>query len=124
MADHRPEEPAARKLKKAEGIDSIKLIENPDILKWFGKNRRPGQVIVGFALETNNELENAKEKLKRKNLDLIVLNSLKDKGAGFKGDTNKVTFIESTGQVTEHSLKSKTDVASDLLNKIIENSHA
>ena len=78
------------------------------------------QFLVGFALETNNELENAKGKLKRKNLNLIVLNSLNDKGAGFKSDTNKVTFIDNKDTVTEFQLKSKAEVALDLLNEIIK----
>ncbi|GAL72837.1 phosphopantothenoylcysteine decarboxylase [Jejuia pallidilutea] len=79
---------------------------------------------MGFALETNNELENAKQKLKKKNLNLIVLNSLQDKGAGFKGDTNKVTFIDNKNKITEFQLKSKAEVAEDLFNEIIQHINA
>jgi len=79
---------------------------------------------VGFALETNNELENAKAKLKKKNLNLIVLNSLNDKGAGFKNETNKVTLIDAEDNVTEYELKSKAEVAEDILNEIIKQVHA
>ncbi len=78
------------------------------------------EILVGFALETENELENAKAKLKKKNLNLIVLNSLKDKGAGFKTETNKVTIIDNKNRVTEYQLKSKSEVAKDLLNEIIK----
>lgn len=81
------------------------------------------QLLVGFALETENELENAKAKLKKKNLNLIVLNSLQDKGAGFKTDTNKVTIIDNKDTVTEYKLKSKAEVAKDLLNEIIKQLH-
>ena len=82
------------------------------------------QVLVGFALETDNEVENAIGKLKKKNLDLIVLNSLKDKGAGFGGDTNKVSIITKDENVTEHELKSKVEVAHDILNEILKLLHA
>ncbi len=85
---------------------------------------KTNQYLVGFALETNNELENAKEKLKSKNLNLIVLNSLNDEGAGFKSNTNKVTFIDDDETVTEFQLKSKAEVASDLLNKILQQINA
>ena len=90
-----------------------------DILASLGKTKHQ-QFLVGFALETNNELENAKAKLKAKNLNLIVLNSLKDKGAGFKTETNKVTFIDDKENIIKFQLKSKTDVANDLLNEIIK----
>ena len=80
--------------------------------------------MVGFALETNNELENAKGKLKAKNLNLIVLNSLNDKGAGFGGFTNKVTFITEQQDLIEHNLKSKHDVAVDLMQQILKQTHA
>ena len=123
VADFTPKEVATKKIKKKSDTLTLELERTKDILAALGEIKTD-QYLVGFALETDNELENAKGKLKRKNLDLIVLNSLKDKGAGFKGDTNKVTFIDSAGHITEHSLKSKTNVASDLLNKIIENSHA
>ncbi|MCB0469067.1 MAG: phosphopantothenoylcysteine decarboxylase, partial [Flavobacteriaceae bacterium] len=85
---------------------------------------KKNQFLVGFALETENELENAKTKLKKKNLDLIVLNSLNDKGAGFKSETNKVTFIDKLENITNFDLKPKQEVAKDLMDKIIEQLHA
>ena len=81
--------------------------------------QKKNQFLVGFALETQNEIENSKKKLEKKNLDLIVLNSLRDKGAGFKGDTNKVTFIDKDNKVTPFDVKSKRDVAQDILEHII-----
>ena len=90
----------------------------------MSSDKKDHQFVVGFALETNNELEHAKGKLNAKNLNLIVLNSLNDKGAGFGGSTNKVTFITDKGDVIEHSLKSKEDVANDLLNQILKQIHA
>ncbi len=80
--------------------------------------------MVGFALETNNELENAKGKLQSKNLDLIVLNSLQDKGAGFGGSTNKVTFITAAHEIIQHELKSKSEVAKDLMQQILKQNNA
>ncbi|WP_147677982.1 bifunctional phosphopantothenoylcysteine decarboxylase/phosphopantothenate--cysteine ligase CoaBC [Algibacter pacificus] len=123
VADFTPKVVATQKIKKKSDTLTLELERTKDILASLGEIKTK-QYLVGFALETNNELENAKGKLKRKNLNLIVLNSLNDKGAGFKGNTNKVTFIDNTGDIAEHDLKSKTDVASDLLNKIIENRHA
>lgn len=90
-----------------------------DILKWMGENKK-GQKLIGFALETNDELDNARLKLKKKKLDVIVLNSLQDKGAGFKGDTNKITILDANNNLQEFELKSKSDVASDILNKLEE----
>ncbi|MDO7135705.1 bifunctional phosphopantothenoylcysteine decarboxylase/phosphopantothenate--cysteine ligase CoaBC [Algibacter lectus] len=123
VADFTPKEVSNQKIKKKSDTLTLELGRTKDILASLG-DIKTSQYLVGFALETNNELENAKGKLKRKNLNLIVLNSLNDKGAGFKGDTNKVTFIDDAGIITENSLKSKADVAIDLLNKIIENIHA
>ena len=123
VADFTPKEVSNQKIKKKSDTLTLELGRTKDILASLG-DIKTSQYLVGFALETNNELENAKGKLKRKNLNLIVLNSLNDKGAGFKGDTNKVTFIDDAGNITENSLKSKADVAVDLLNKIIENIHA
>ena len=96
----------------------MELIKTKDILASLGDIKK-NQILIGFALETNNELENAKGKLKKKNLDLIVLNSLQDKGAGFGGSTNKVTIINKNGTINEYGLKSKTEVAQDLLNEIL-----
>jgi len=118
VADFRPKEIALQKIKKRSSTLTLELEKTKDILASLGEIKKD-QFLVGFALETNNELENAKEKLKRKNLNLIVLNSLKDKGAGFKSDTNKVTFIDNKEGITEFQLKSKAEVATDLLNKII-----
>jgi len=119
VADFTPKEVATQKIKKQGTTLTLQLEKTKDILASLGDIKKQ-QFLVGFALETNNELENAKGKLKRKNLNLIVLNSLKDKGAGFKGDTNKVTFIDEKEHITEFQLKSKTEVAKDLLNKIIK----
>lgn len=119
VADHRPKDPANEKLKKEKGISKIDLVENPDILKWFGTNRRPGQMIVGFALETNNELENARNKLERKGVDMIVMNSLKEKGAGFAHDTNKVTLVLKSGD-KDLPLATKKQVAEAILDQIEE----
>ncbi|MFD2726431.1 bifunctional phosphopantothenoylcysteine decarboxylase/phosphopantothenate--cysteine ligase CoaBC [Hyunsoonleella rubra] len=123
VADFKPKEVSSQKIKKKTDTLSLELERTKDILASLGKIKK-GQFLVGFALETNNELENAKQKLKRKNLDLIVLNSLNDKGAGFKGDTNKVTFIDTKNVITEFQLKSKAEVAKDLLNEIIKQTHA
>jgi len=123
VADFTPKEVSSQKIKKKADTLTLELVRTKDILASLGKIKTK-QYLVGFALETNNELENAKGKLKRKNLNLIVLNSLNDKGAGFKSDTNKVTFIDENDNIIENNLKSKADVALDLLNKIIENTHA
>lgn len=119
VADYRPKEIATQKMKKKATSLILELEETKDILASLGAIKEK-QFLVGFALETNNELENAKEKLIRKNLNLIVLNSLNDPGAGFKSETNKVTFIDDEDSVTVFLLKSKAAVASDLLNKIIQ----
>jgi len=123
VADFKPKEAVSQKIKKNTDTLTLELVKTRDILASLGAIKTK-QYLVGFALETNNELENAKEKLKRKNLNLIVLNSLKDAGAGFKSDTNKVTFIDDDDTVIEYQLKSKAAVATDLLNKILENIHA
>lgn len=123
VSDYKPKEVASQKIKKKDATLTLELQKTKDILESLG-DIKENQFLVGFALETNNELENAKGKLKRKNLNLIVLNSLNDKGAGFKSETNKVTFIDAKEQVTEFRLKSKTEVAKDLLNEIIKQIHA
>ncbi|WP_339918127.1 bifunctional phosphopantothenoylcysteine decarboxylase/phosphopantothenate--cysteine ligase CoaBC [Yeosuana marina] len=123
VADFKPKEVALQKIKKKESTLTLKLEKTKDILASLGSIKKQ-QFLVGFALETNNELENAKAKLKAKNLNLIVLNSLNDKGAGFKTETNKVTFIDDTDTISEFQLKSKTDVAKDLLNEIIKQINA
>lgn len=119
VADYTPTEVATQKIKKAEGEMNIALTKTADILKELGKNKKSNQVLVGFALETNNELEHARQKLENKNLDFIVLNSMNDKGAGFGVDTNKITLLDKAGKQEEFSLKTKQEVAIDIVNKII-----
>ncbi len=123
VADYRPAVIASEKIKKKEGLLTLQLEKTEDILASIGKIKTK-QFLVGFALETQNELENAKNKLQKKNLDLIVLNSLKDKGAGFKGDTNKVTFVTKDNKVLPFSVKPKTEVAKDILQYILQHIHA
>lgn len=123
VADYRPKNVADQKIKKKDSTFTIELEKTKDILKSLGEIKT-NQFLVGFALETNNELEHAKGKLKSKNLDLIVLNSLQDKGAGFGVSTNKVTFITSSNTIIENELKSKADVAIDLMQLILKQTHA
>ncbi|MCL6265668.1 bifunctional phosphopantothenoylcysteine decarboxylase/phosphopantothenate--cysteine ligase CoaBC [Flagellimonas myxillae] len=123
VADYRPKHIAKEKMKKKDGDLHIELERNPDILFSLGEKKHK-QFLVGFALETQNELENAKGKLERKNLDAIVLNSLKDEGAGFGGSTNKITFIDKNSQIKTFALKTKPEVASDIWEEIISRIHA
>lgn len=123
VADFKPHIKASEKIKKRDAELEIRLEPTKDILASLGATKTH-QYLVGFALETNNELHNAKLKLKNKNLDLIVLNSLKDKGAGFGGTTNKVKFINSNNEIVDHTLKSKTEVAQDLLAYIVSKINA
>lgn len=120
VADYTPVEVATQKIKKKENEFSIELKKTADILATLGAKKREKQLLIGFALETNNELENAKDKLIRKNLDFIVLNSMQDKGAGFATDTNKVTIIDRSGNTNEFSLKSKEEVAKDICSIIVK----
>ncbi|WP_457616225.1 bifunctional phosphopantothenoylcysteine decarboxylase/phosphopantothenate--cysteine ligase CoaBC [Lutibacter sp.] len=122
VADYKPKEVANQKIKKQTDSISIELVKTKDILASLGAQKTT-QFLVGFALETTNEIENATEKLIRKNLDLIVLNSLQDKGAGFKSETNKVTIIDKSKKKSEFSLKSKADVAKDIFNEILNRIH-
>jgi len=117
VADYRPKQVSDQKIKKADDDLAIDLERTTDILKWMGTEKKD-QFLVGFALETQNEEENAKKKLKKKNLDLIVLNSLNDKGAGFKGNTNKVSLINHKLVTKTFDLKTKTEVAQDIFNEI------
>lgn len=119
VADYRPETVAAKKIKKVGDEMILRLIKNPDILFGLGQKKK-NQILVGFALETNDEVENAKSKLDRKNLDMIVLNSMQDKEAGFRKDTNKVSFITKDKEVIGHEAKNKSEVAKDILNFILE----
>ncbi|WP_160137925.1 bifunctional phosphopantothenoylcysteine decarboxylase/phosphopantothenate--cysteine ligase CoaBC [Chryseobacterium sp. c4a] len=114
VADYAPKDVAKEKIKKNDDNLTIELVKNPDILKTMGE-KKTHQFLVGFALETQNEEENAKGKLEKKNLDMIVLNSLRDEGAGFKNDTNKIRIFTKT-EKKEFDLKSKGEVAKDILN--------
>ena len=118
VADYRPKFVANQKIKKNTDEFSIELEKTKDILSSMGAIKKK-QFLIGFALETENEIENAKLKIQKKNLDLIVLNSLQDKGAGFKKETNKVTFIDKNFEIEPMELKSKESVAADILNKVI-----
>ena len=120
VADYRPKSSAPEKIKKTENSLSINLVKNPDILAWAGENKKE-QFLVGFALETNNELENAKNKLIKKNLDLIVLNSLNDECAGFGTNTNKVTFIQPNNKITSFELNQKSVLMTKLIDEIENN---
>ena len=119
VADYKPKKVSSRKIKKKDSTLQLELEKTKDILASLGKIKQ-NKLLVGFALETNDELENAIKKLKSKNLDLIVLNSLNDKGAGFGGTTNKVTIINKNETITNYSLKSKTEVAKDIMNEILK----
>jgi len=123
VADYKPKTVATNKIKKKDATLTLELEKTKDVLASLGAIKN-SQFLVGFALETNNEVENAKSKLNRKNLDLIILNSLNDKGAGFKSETNKVSLIFKDESLKEFQLKSKTEVAKDILNEIIPFLHA
>jgi len=118
VADYKPKNSASQKIKKTDTPLELSLSPTKDILASLGAIKKQ-QYLVGFALETNNEIENAKGKLKRKNLDAIILNSLKDKGAGFAKDTNKITFIDKEFNEKAFKLKSKVAVAKDIMNEIV-----
>ncbi len=116
VADYRPEHTADEKMKRTEDKNiSITLIPNPDIAAALGKMKKPGQLLIGFALETTEEEENAQKKLEKKNMDYIILNSLKDKGAGFGYDTNKITILSRNGEKKRFGLKPKNEVANDII---------
>lgn len=121
VADFTPAHPAAEKIKKGDGGMNIDLVKTKDILAHVGSIKRDGQALVGFALETNNEVENAKKKLYTKNADFIVLNSLRTKGAGFQSDTNQVTIFGKDGSVYCSELKSKQDIAEEILMTVMNN---
>ena len=120
VSDYKPKNTVNTKIKKEnENILSIELVENIDILKYLGLNKSKEQILVGFALETDNEIINAKSKINKKNLDAIVLNSLRDEGAGFGHDTNKISYINSSGLIKKFKLKSKDKVSVDIFIEII-----
>jgi phosphopantothenoylcysteine decarboxylase/phosphopantothenate--cysteine ligase len=118
VADYKPAETAPTKLKKSDGQRRLDLVRTPDIAATLGNRKQAGQLVVGFALETDRELEHATEKLVRKNFDFIVLNSLNDPGAGFQVDTNKVTLLFPDNIRKDFKLQSKDAVASDIVNEI------
>ncbi len=118
VADYRPKVMADQKIKKSGEEMTIELVKNPDIAATLGASKNAQQLLVGFALETNNAMENAQQKLIKKNLDFIVLNSLQDPGAGFNHDTNKITIIDRDNKRSEFELKSKALVAEDILDEI------
>jgi phosphopantothenoylcysteine decarboxylase/phosphopantothenate--cysteine ligase len=123
VADYTPEFISSTKIKKSNNDMNLSLVKTKDIAASLGEIKKDDQFLVGFALETNDEINNAKNKLKSKNLDLIILNSLNDEGAGFATDTNKITFISNT-ETTELPLKLKTELAKDIVIKIKELVHA
>ena len=120
VADYTPVLKADQKIKKTSGEFSLELKKTEDILATLGQLKTANQLLVGFALETQNEEEYAKSKLVKKNLDLIVLNSLNDKGAGFKMDTNKITIFNKATEKMVFEMKSKTEVATDICNEILK----
>ena len=119
VADFTPESQSEQKIKREKEDLVLRLKPTHDIAAALGKLKKENQIMVGFALETNDEVEHAKDKLERKNLDFIVLNSLNDKGAGFRHDTNKITIIDKNS-VTEFPLKDKKEVAADIINHLAE----
>jgi phosphopantothenoylcysteine decarboxylase/phosphopantothenate--cysteine ligase len=116
VADYRPISMANQKIKKTDDTLTINLVKNPDILGWAGLNKTENQCLIGFALETNNGKQYAQDKLSRKNLDFIVLNTLEDHGAGFGHDTNRISIFDNNNNFTSFELKSKADVAKDIVN--------
>ena len=117
VADYKPAKAASQKLKKEDKLSEIKLSPTDDILASIKKDKK---IVVGFALETTNELANAKKKLREKKLDLIVLNSLKDKESGFEFDTNKITILKKTGKAIKFPLMSKFQTANKILTEILK----
>lgn len=118
VADYTPKITSSQKIKKNESEFSIDLIKTVDIAAEMGKRKQPGQFLIGFALETENEFQNARKKLYAKNLDLIVLNSLQDPGAGFGHDTNRITILGRNEMVKTFELKDKRDVARDIVGSL------
>ena len=119
VADYRPKIFSETKIKKKDSELTLELEKTVDIAASLGKEKRASQVLVGFALETNEELRNAQSKLERKNFDFIVLNSLQDAGAGFGHDTNKITILRRDGSKTDFPLKTKNEAAHDIVAEIV-----
>jgi len=124
VADYTPVSTAAQKIKKDSGSLTLELVKTKDILKSLGEEKRSNQILVGFALETNHEKEYALQKLTKKNADMIVLNSLNDPGAGFGHDTNKITIFDKDGSETAYEIKSKQQVAKDIVDRIVKKVYA
>ena len=118
VADYRPESIEKEKIKKQEEELTIRFVKNPDVLAWAGANKNANQLLVGFALESQNLIENGKDKLQRKNADVIVMNSIKDEGAGFEYETNKISILDRDNKLSTFELKSKDLVAKDIVNYI------
>lgn len=121
VADYKPASPANQKIKKSTEDLSLKLVKNPDIAACLGKAKRPDQTHIGFALETSEGVDYAQSKLEKKNFDFIVLNTLQDRGAGFGLDTNKITILNKKGDKRSFELKSKSEVAVDIINTLVDN---
>jgi phosphopantothenoylcysteine decarboxylase/phosphopantothenate--cysteine ligase len=119
VADYTPETISGTKIKRGSGEMVIRLKPTEDIAALLGSRKKKHQFVAGFALETNDEVDNAIAKLKRKNLDMIILNSLRDEGAGFGHETNRISIIDSNNNIDKFELKTKGEVASDILHKII-----
>ncbi len=119
VADFSPAIVEERKVKRTDNELNIRLIPTQDIAETLGNAKKTSQILAGFALETHDEINNAVRKLHRKNMDLIVLNSLQDKGAGFEHDTNKITLIDNNNNIDNFELKPKEKVAEDILKKIV-----
>jgi phosphopantothenoylcysteine synthetase/decarboxylase len=120
VADYGPVKTENQKLKRSGENLLLELRPNPDIAASLGRIKRPDQILAGFALETDEERPNALSKLKKKNLDFIVLNSLRDRDSGFQYDTNKISILDNKGEILEFSLKPKKEVAVEIVNKLIE----
>lgn len=120
VADYKPENPSLEKIKKTEDSITLKLVKNPDIAAFIGEKKQPNQRLIGFALETQNIVNNAQTKLDKKNMDMIVINSPKDEGAGFGFDTNKIQILKKSGELISFELKSKEKVAIDILEEMIK----
>lgn len=120
VADYSPKITSDQKIKKKDQEFNLTLVKTKDIAAQLGTIKKPNQILVGFALETENEIKNAQSKLERKNFDFIVLNSLQDKGAGFKHDTNKIRIIGQDNKIQSFELKSKDQVAADIVHEIIQ----
>jgi phosphopantothenoylcysteine synthetase/decarboxylase len=120
VADYAPVKIEDQKLKRSGKNLLLELRPNPDIAASLGLNKRLDQILAGFALETNDERPNALAKLKKKNLDFIVMNSLRDSGSGFQYDTNKISILDNKGEISEFDLKPKKEAAIDIVNKLIE----